>query len=171
MTGSTLQFVNGIVLLFTYNSIRVFSDVYHAYTAGPVALSDPPMGKLSANTTVGNAGFKHDILRFADGQRVPLWLAAAYLASNLILNGLNWYWFSKMIETLRKRFDPPLGTRRPDVKEPATALPVPDNEKILIEGTHVSTPAAINTDRLPARRHGTGGGQDGEHEFGVAFGG
>jgi hypothetical protein len=166
MTGSTLQFVNGIVLLFTffscrlcwgtYNSIRVFSDVYRAYTAGPVLLTDPATGKLSSNTTVGNAGFKHDILRFADGQSVPLWLAAAYLASNLILNGLNWYWFSKMIETLRKRFDPPLGTRRPDVKEHAIAVPVPDDEKVLIEGTHVSTPAAIVTDKPDYLRAGTG---------------
>jgi hypothetical protein len=162
MTGSTLQFVNGIILLFTffscrlcwgtYNSIRVFSDVYHAYKAGPVTLTDPASGKLNNHTTLGNAGFKHDILQFADGQSVPLWLAAAYLASNLILNSLNWYWFSKMIETLRKRFDPPLGTRRPDVKEP---MPVPDDQKVMIEGTHVSTPAAIMTDDADYLRAGT----------------
>jgi hypothetical protein len=42
MTGSTLQFVNGIVLLFTffscrlcwgtYNSIRVFNDVWRGHS-------------------------------------------------------------------------------------------------------------------------------------------
>lgn len=153
MTGSTLQFVNGIALLFTffscrliwgsYQSIRVFSDVFRAYNAGPVALLDPEMGKLNNSTIVGNGGFKHDVLQFADGQTVPMWLAFAYLASNLTLNGLNWFWFSKMIETLRKRFDPPLGTSRPEVKEP---MPIPEDEKVLIEGIHVATPAAIEAD-------------------------
>jgi hypothetical protein len=147
MTGSTLQFVNGIVLLFTffscrlcwgtYQSISVFGDVYRALKAGPVVLTDPTFGKLNNNTVVGNAGFKHEILQFAEGQTIPLWLAATYLASNIILNGLNWFWFGKMIETLRKRFDPPLGTRQPDVKESRL---VPDNEKVLVEGTHVATP-------------------------------
>jgi hypothetical protein len=154
MTGTTIQLVNGIVLLCTffscrivwgsYQSIRVFTDVYHAYTAGAVARSDLDVGKLSGNTTVGNAGFKHDVLRFAEGQTVPLWLVCAYLASNLVLNSLNWFWFGKMIETLRKRFDPPFGTKKPEIKE--TTLEIPDNEKVLIEGTHVSTPGAIETD-------------------------
>lgn len=52
-----------------------------------------------------------EIMRFATGQDIPLWLALAYLGSNVVLNGLNWYWFGKMIEAIRKRFDPPLGTR------------------------------------------------------------
>ncbi|KAF1845489.1 DUF887-domain-containing protein [Cucurbitaria berberidis CBS 394.84] len=153
MTGTTLQLVNGIVLLFTffscrivwgtYQSVHVFRDVYRAYTAGAVTLSDPVYGKLNNSTVVGNAGFKHDILQFAEGQTVPLWLAGIYLASNLTLNGLNWYWFGKMIETLRKRFDPPFGTKSPEGKEP---LLVPEDEKVLVEGTHVSTPAAIEKD-------------------------
>lgn len=42
---------------------------------------------------------------------LPLWLGSAYLASNLVLNVLNYYWFSKMIQTIRKRFDPPWGTK------------------------------------------------------------
>ncbi|OAK96163.1 DUF887-domain-containing protein [Phaeosphaeriaceae sp. SRC1lsM3a] len=154
MTGSTLQFVNGILLLFTffscrlcwgtYHSFRVFADVYRAYTAGPVTLADIETGKLNSTTVLGNAGFKHDVLAFAEGQTVPLWLAAAYLASNLTLNGLNWFWFGKMIETLRKRFDPPLGTRRPEIKEPGVV--VPEDEKVMIEGTHVLTPAAVEAD-------------------------
>jgi hypothetical protein len=151
MTGSRLQFVNGIVLLFTffscriiwgtYNSFHVFADVYRAYTAGAVTLTDPEFGKLSRNTTVGNAGFKHDVLQFAEGQTVPLWLAAAYLASNLCLNGLNWFWFGKMIETLRKRFDPPLGTRRAEDKDQV-------HEKVMVEGTHVLTPAGVQADDI-----------------------
>jgi hypothetical protein len=161
MTGSTIQFVNGIILLFTffscrlcwgtYHSFRVFADVYRAYAAGAVTLTDVQTGKLNSTTVVGNAGFKHDVLAFAEGQTVPLWLAAAYLASNLTLNGLNWFWFGKMIETLRKRFDPPLGTRRPEVKEPKS---VPEDEKVMIEGTHVLTPAAVEADDADYLRAG-----------------
>ncbi|KAH7083403.1 TLC domain-containing protein [Paraphoma chrysanthemicola] len=163
MTGSTLQFVNGVFLLFTffscrlcwgtYNSFLVFADILRAYKAGAVTVSDPEFGKLSNNTTLGNAGFKHDVLQFAEGQTVPLWLAGAYLASNLILNGLNWFWFGKMIETLRKRFDPPLGTRRPEVNEPSA---VPEDEKVLIEGIHVGTPAATEAEVEDYLRASTG---------------
>lgn len=42
-----------------------------------------------------------------------------------------------MIETLRKRFDPPLGTRR---AEKPSHIDIPENEKVLIEGIHVATP-------------------------------
>ncbi|CAN9166768.1 unnamed protein product [Alternaria alternata] len=154
MTGTTIQLVNGIVLLCTffscrivwgsYQSIRVFTDVYHAYIAGAVVRSDPDVGKLSDNTTLSNAAFKNDVLQFADNQTVPLWIISAYLASNFILNGLNWFWFGKMIETLRKRFDPPFGTKKPEIKE--TTLEIPDDEKVLVEGIHVSTPGVIEKD-------------------------
>jgi TLC domain len=33
----------------------------------------------------------------------PLWLVGMYLVSNLLLNSLNLYWFSKMIDSLRRR--------------------------------------------------------------------
>jgi hypothetical protein len=165
MTGSRIQFVNGIVLLITffscrlvwgsYSSITVFADVWRAYKAGPLSLTDPQSGKLNNNTIVGNAGFKHDVMQFADGQSIPLWLAATYLASNLILNGLNWFWFGKMIETLRKRFDPPLGTRQPDSKADIPR-PVTEDEKVLVEGTHVATPGATEADSADYLRAGSG---------------
>ncbi|EUC41782.1 hypothetical protein COCMIDRAFT_29480 [Bipolaris oryzae ATCC 44560] len=156
MTGSTLQFVNGLMLLFTffscrlvwgtYQSIRVFGDVYHLYMNGYVPQPDPEVGKLSDDTYVNNAGFKNDLLQYSAGQTTPLWLISAYLASNLILNGLNWFWFSKMIETLRKRFDPPIGTRKVQPKVSATPVEISENEKVLIEGIHVSTPGVIEKD-------------------------
>lgn len=52
-----------------------------------------------------------DVMQYAGARELPVWLALAYLASNIVLNVLNFYWFYKMIETLRKRFDPPLGTK------------------------------------------------------------
>lgn len=148
LTGSTLQLINGIFLLLTfmscrliwgtYQSIRVFGDIWTAYHAGPVTFLDPTI-KSFDNATAIDAGTteRTAILQFADGQTVPLWLAFAYLASNLVLNGLNWFWFTKMIETLRKRFDPPLGTRR---AEKPKHIDIPENEKVLIEGIDVATP-------------------------------
>ena len=47
-----------------------------------------------------------EIMRFAGERVVPVWLASTYLASNVVLNTLNFYWFGKMIETVRKRFRP-----------------------------------------------------------------
>jgi len=36
-----------------------------------------------------------------------------YVVSNIVLNGLNYYWFSKMIETVLKRFrDPDASSKR-----------------------------------------------------------
>ena len=43
-------------------------------------------------------------MRFAGDFTVPSWLAFVYLGSNILLNGLNFYWFGKMIETIQKRF-------------------------------------------------------------------
>ncbi|KAJ4295180.1 hypothetical protein N0V90_007190 [Kalmusia sp. IMI 367209] len=144
MTGSKVQLYNGIFLLCTffgcrlvwgsYQSIRVFYDVYRALTAGEFTLHDPELGKLSNGTTVDPALIPgSDIMQFAGDRSVPLWLAGCYLASNITLNGLNWFWFGKMIETIRKRFDPPLGTRKPEVKEE-------EKEKVLVEGVSVQSP-------------------------------
>lgn len=36
---------------------------------------------------------------------VPIWLAVTYLSSNVVLNSLNFYWFGKMIKTVRQRFE------------------------------------------------------------------
>lgn len=35
---------------------------------------------------------------------MPAWLAVVYLSSNVVLNTLNFFWFGKMIETIKKRF-------------------------------------------------------------------
>lgn len=145
MTGSKVQLFNGILLLCTffgcrlvwgsYQSIRVFYDVYRAIFYPDLALSDPELGKLD---TPG-VGSQADVMRFAGDGTVPIWLAGCYLASNLTLNGLNWYWFGKMIETIRKRFDPPLGTRRAEEKVPEKEK-APIKEQVLVEGIDVDTP-------------------------------
>jgi hypothetical protein len=47
-----------------------------------------------------------EVMKFVnDETSVPMWLALTYLGSNLILHSLNFYWFGRMIETVRKRFE------------------------------------------------------------------
>ncbi|KAF2003687.1 DUF887-domain-containing protein [Amniculicola lignicola CBS 123094] len=140
MTGSKVQLYNGILLLTTffscrlcwgsYHSVRVFAEVWKAIALGNVQ----PEFSVEAldDGKIGGKSYESDIMMFA-GEGVPLWLAMAYLASNLVLNGLNWYWFGKMIETLRKRFDPPLGTRKAEQKVGD------EREKVLVEGTDVQS--------------------------------
>ena len=76
------------------------------------------VGGTAAATGKSAAPLHDDIMRFAGKEFVPLWLAFTYLGSNVILNTLNFYWFGKMIETVRKRFQPPKEAKR---KEKAIA--------------------------------------------------
>lgn len=100
MTGSKAQLYNGFLLLFsffscrlvygTYQSVMVFQDIWSAINGRPAASS------------------LHSVaMQFAtEVSTVPLWLGAVYLASNLTLNGLNFYWFIMMIKAVSKRFEP-----------------------------------------------------------------
>ncbi|KAF8455283.1 TLC domain-containing protein [Kalaharituber pfeilii] len=111
MTGSRYQLYNGIALISTFflcrivwgpiQSYRVFRDVWDAY-------NNPPMTRQ-------------------EGIPVPGWLGIAYLGSNGLLNCLNYYWFGRMIDTVRKRFE----------KKPGEKVEV---EKVVVEGTEVEVP-------------------------------
>lgn len=57
------------------------------------------------------------MMRFAKNEFCPLWLAMIYLGSNIVLNTLNFYWFGKMIDAVRKRFVTPK-----EKKEPPTVI-------------------------------------------------
>lgn len=129
MTGSKAQLYNGIMLLFmffscrlvwgTYQSVRVYQDVWAAIHHKPAtssihfdALNNNTMAAHEAAAGKSAAPIHDDIMQFAGEEFVPLWLAFTYLGSNIVLNTLNFYWFGKMIETVRKRFQPPKETRR-----------------------------------------------------------
>lgn len=150
MTGSKAQWYNGMMLLFVFFSCRlvwgtwqsacVYMDMWKALKqtwsmSAASALVEPPVGSVinpmvfeQRNVTL--CGIDEscimaniEVAKFsqytADG--VPLWLAVTYVASNLILNSLNYYWFSKMIEAVMKRFREtaaPFKEKRPEeVKE------------------------------------------------------
>lgn len=134
MTGSKLQWYNGIILLSTffgcrlvwgtYQSLRVYQDTWaamHLHTNTP--------GHLDAGSIMHNLTSSMPIFAIRDGQMclgeqscvaaqvevmkfagpgtdaIPWWLAIVYLSCNLLLNSLNFYWFGRMIETVRARFD------------------------------------------------------------------
>lgn len=129
MTGSSLQWYNGMLLLSvffccrliwgTYQSLRVYQDVWqtmHLNTTGPFireiqssaasSIFVPRDGQLCLGDTSCIVA-QSEVMRFAGPQTgaVPLWIATVYLTCNLVLNSLNFFWFGKMIETVRKRFE------------------------------------------------------------------
>ena len=106
MTGSRPQWYNGIFLLSsffccrllwgTYQSIRVYQDVWAALHYDPITRSSKAVFEPEAGSA--------EIMRFAGDYPMPAWLAIVYMGSNIVLNTLNFYWFGKMIETIKKRF-------------------------------------------------------------------
>lgn len=146
MTGSLAQLINGLFLLSTffccrlvwgtYQSVRVYQDIWAALhhkpsLTSPLRDSDPEM------------------MRFATVEHVPVYLALLYLSSNLVLNTLNFYWFRKMIDTLRKRFQP---TPTPAAEKPLVARSTGADGKtrVALDDTEVRRRKPAEEDALPA---------------------
>ncbi|KAJ5585182.1 uncharacterized protein N7459_004982 [Penicillium hispanicum] len=142
MTGSRAQWYNGMLLLSvffccrlvwgTWQSVLVYKDMWNAlkqtWTAS--AGSSPLQAPVSVNAHVFHptrdgsmcidescARANAEISRFKDytAAGVPTWLVLTYVASNLVLNFLNYFWFGKMVETVLKRFRGP--PAQPDEKK------------------------------------------------------
>ncbi|KAI9691948.1 MAG: hypothetical protein M1820_009656 [Bogoriella megaspora] len=121
MTGSTPQLYNGMLLIGTFfgarlcwgtaNSVRVFWDIWRVVRRPEFAVPEALGLEREAGLLKEPVDAVGEVMRFAVGNEVPLWLTVSYLASNFVLNSLNIWWFGKMIDTVRKRFDPPLGTK------------------------------------------------------------
>jgi len=78
-TGSPLQFVNGLILLATFAGARLVYGSVLSYQ------------------------FYQTIFEARDGLSSAIFVG--YLLGNLVMNGLNVYWFMRMIVAIRKRFD------------------------------------------------------------------
>lgn len=142
MTGSSLQWYNGMALLVvfffcrlfwgTWQSAIIYMDMFDAvrqtWAAGPSSPLNPVDisaqifqargdGSLCINEACVRANA--EITKYSNytSGGVPTWLVATYITSNLILNGLNYYWFSKMIETVMKRFRPSPAPKDASVKD------------------------------------------------------
>lgn len=119
MTGSRAQLYNGIVLLVTffacrlvwgtYQSVRVYQDVWAALQAPGTLVATDTVSKVAMRQS---ADPTDEVMRFEGDRIVPVWLACTYLGSNIVLNTLNFYWFGKMIEAVKKRFQPTKKGRR-----------------------------------------------------------
>ncbi len=86
MTGSTAQLVNGIALIATFGASRLAWGTWQSvrmYQDIWTAFEAP------------------------GGLPVPPWLAVAYVVSNTTLSVLNFYWFGRMVTTVRNRFEKP----------------------------------------------------------------
>ena len=107
MTGGKAQLVNGIALLVTffgsrlvwgtYQSVKVYQDLAHVLR----------MPKSEIQSKIHGS----DVMRFAEKQTLPPWLAYTYLVSNTLLMILNFYWFWRMMATVTSRFRSPQGNR------------------------------------------------------------
>ena len=150
-------------------TVTVFSDVWKAlnHDLSDSALNDYISAKYVYNgTSVGNNtsssnGAPAEMMSAADAEvmrfvplfgetnqldlRIPLWLAASYLASNVVLHGLNVFWFGRMIETIRKRFDPPFGTRGKADKKGKEKTKDGDDAKVAVTAAAGSL-AAVTAD-------------------------
>lgn len=113
LTGSKIQLYNGIALLATFaccrlvygsfQSIMVYIDMWKAIHTGPDASYVAAAFDKNGTMTDPNANMMAFV---TNAEPIPVWLAGIYLASNLVLNTLNWHWFFKMISAVRKRFEP-----------------------------------------------------------------
>lgn len=126
MTGSKAQWYNGMLLLGSFFSARlvwglwqsavVYRDMWMAVrnnlSSSSSVLLPPTVFDEQEEISPATA----QVTQFArqiNETRLPLWLPAAYVASNLVLNSLNVYWFGLMIEAVRKRFR----EKKPEVKK------------------------------------------------------
>lgn len=145
MTGSRAQWYNGMILLTvffccrlvwgTWQSALVYKDMWYALQQTWSASASPLQTPVNVNAQIflparggsicidetcvrANA----EISRFKDftAEGVPTWLVVTYVTSNLILNFLNYFWFSKMVETVLKRF------RGPSIEEKKKAGEEPE---------------------------------------------
>ncbi|KAI1350174.1 TLC domain-containing protein [Xylaria sp. FL0043] len=146
MTGSRAQLYNGLVLIGTffscrlvwgtYQSVLVYRDLFAGVREGPYAL-------LAEKAGISDFPERYaETMQFANSSTgVPLWLAVIYVGSNLTLNSLNFYWFFKMIEAVRKRFDPKESKQEPAEK----------STKIAIDGVAAVTTGANTSNGITTR--------------------
>jgi TLC domain len=161
MTGSNLQWYNGMLLLGmffscriiwgTWQSIVVYIDMWHALMQSRASTHSPFLDGVPTNAPVFKLGegaalcinedciqANAEIAKFAHhftDTPLPQWLPIVYVAANLILNTLNYYWFSQMIEAVLKRF-----------RAPPAAAAAKKAEEIL---PPQEAPKAITTSREP----------------------
>ncbi|KAI5845770.1 TLC domain-containing protein [Morchella snyderi] len=102
LTGSKVQLYNGFLLIGTFFGCRICYGTWSGFLVMKDVWSthfDPP-----SVLTAAAKGADEVIPHVFEGLGVPFWLAVVYLTSNSILNLLNYFWFTRMIQTVASRF-------------------------------------------------------------------
>lgn len=176
MTGSRAQWYNGMLLLSvffccrlvwgTWQSIVVYKDMWNALQQTWSASGSPLQTPVDISAHVFHptrdgsmcideacARANAEISRFKNhtAAGVPTWLVLTYVASNLVLNFLNYFWFSKMVETVLKRFRAPPEKKPEKPEEMAqdfileAAAKLEQEERALLGGELSLTPEQISS--------------------------
>ncbi|KZF25262.1 DUF887-domain-containing protein [Xylona heveae TC161] len=133
MTGSRPQLYNGILLLASFFCCRI---IWGTYQSGRIFMDM----------------FRAILMRFSGDMHLPLWLAVTYLSSNVVLNSLNYYWFNKMIDAVRKRFQPPKEDK--EKQKQKGDVPASVTSGVDAQGHHVLSVEKTETATTRSRRRG-----------------
>lgn len=122
LTGSTLQLINAGFLLTSFCGCRCIWGTYQSgwiYHDLLKALRLSEAEKPLAVTAGIAQGQAYNVLAGGGlGQEsVPMWLAGLYLGSNTLLSVLQFYWFGKMVDAVRKRFQGPKSEKNEESKK------------------------------------------------------
>ncbi|KAL8686370.1 MAG: hypothetical protein Q9224_005466 [Gallowayella concinna] len=149
MTGSRPQWYNGILLLGsffgcrllwgTYQSLRVYQDCWAALHFTDTNRSPETTHPKGIPELIDPVGGRGALMRFNPyPEDMPLWLGLTYLGSNMLLNTLNFYWFGKMIETVKKRFSTPKNDKKAKEEEEVMSVVV---EGVELDGRVIAASA------------------------------
>ncbi|BCR83670.1 TLC domain-containing protein [Aspergillus chevalieri] len=157
MTGSKAQWYNGMALLSVFFSCRLVWGTWrsvHVYSDMWQALSQTWSATASSASTLDPVNISANVFKIRDGNLcvdeacakaqaeiskyshytaagTPTWLVVTYILSNIVLNSLNYYWFSKMIETVLKRFRGPAAA--PTKKEEKEGVKEEEEKDVVLD--------------------------------------
>lgn len=145
LTGSLIQLINGFFLLTTffgcrlvwgtYNAGLLFVDLFTIYNRQP-----PILNSTASDHLDGEPPAIHPFV----GKQLPLWLMLIYVVSNSTLNLLNFFWFSRMIQTVSARFtkkDKPLKKEALVVQDTPLDITLPKEKEEKLKKRTATRPA------------------------------
>lgn len=143
MTGSKAQWYNGMLLLSvffscrliwgTWRSLTVYVDMWAALqqtwsaSAGPLTqpvninaqVFLPTRDGMCIDEACARANAEIPMFKDFTSGGAPTWLVLTYMTSSVTLNLLNYYWFTKMVQTVLKRFRVPASDEKTGTEKKA----------------------------------------------------
>ena len=106
LTGSTVQWLNGIVLIISFFSCRLVWGTYLTFNFFKDVWTAIQADQRQTSVSYGMAKPGEEVVI---ENKLPYWMLGLFCVGNLALTSLNFFWFSKMIDAVRKRFEPEVG--------------------------------------------------------------